>query len=116
MGLFLVSGCSGKESDIKVMNISKEEAVSLIDEGALLVDVRSVTEYEQGHIDDAINIDVQEILNLKDSLNYNNMSISKNKKIIVYCRSGSRSSSAAKKLIELGYTNIYDLGSIDNWK
>ena len=94
---------------------SRRKAEELIDEGALLIDVRSITEYNQGHIEGAINIDVQEILNVTDSLIYNNASISKNKKIIVYCRSGSRSNSAATKLVELGYTNVYDLGSIDNW-
>jgi rhodanese-related sulfurtransferase len=109
-------GCSSNNTDVvQVVKVDKTKAESLIDEGALLIDVRSITEYNQGHIDGAINIDVQEILNITDSLVYNNASISKNKKIIVYCRSGSRSSNAANKLVELGYTNVYDLGSIDNW-
>ena len=109
-------GCSSNNTDVvQVVKVDKTKAESLIDEGALLIDVRSFAEYNQGHIDNAINIDVQEILNITDSLVYNNASISKNKKIIVYCRSGSRSSNAANKLVELGYTNVYDLGSIDNW-
>lgn len=112
--LVFMCGCNSNET-VKVVQVDKNKAESLIDEGALLIDVRSITEYNQGHIDGAINIDVQEILNATDSLTYENASISKNKKIIVYCRSGSRSSSAAEKLIELGYTNVYDLGSIDNW-
>ena len=109
-------GCSSNNTDVvQVVKVDKTKTESLIDEGALLIDVRSFTEFNQGHIDGAINIDVQEILNITDSLVYNNASISKNKKIIVYCRSGSRSSNAANKLVELGYTNVYDLGSIDNW-
>ena len=109
-------GCSSNNTDVvQVVKVDKTKAESLIDEGALLIDVRSFAEYNQGHIDGAINIDVQEILNITDSLVYNNASISKNKKIIVYCRSGSRSSNAANKLVELGYTNVYDFGSIDNW-
>lgn len=112
--LVFMCGCSSNDT-VKVVQVDKNKAESLIDEGALLIDVRSITEYNQGHIDGAINIDVQEILNVTDSITYENASISKNKKIIVYCRSGSRSSSAAAKLVELGYTNVYDLGSIDNW-
>ena len=109
-------GCSSNNTEkVEVVKVDKAKAEELIDEGALLIDVRSITEYNQGHIEGAINIDVQEILKITDSLIYNNASISKNKKIIVYCRSGSRSNSAATKLVELGYTNVYDLGSIDNW-
>ena len=109
-----VVGC-GKSDTVKVVAVDQAKAEELIDKGAILIDVRSITEYNQGHIEGAINIDVQDILKVTDSLIYNNASISKDKKIIVYCRSGSRSSSAAGKLIELGYTNVYDLGSIDNW-
>lgn len=113
--LVFMCGCTSEESQVKVVKVNKEEAAELIDEGALLVDVRTLTEYNQGHIEGAINIDVNDILEVTDSLTYDNLSISKNKKIIVYCRSGSRSNSAAEKLVELGYTNVYDLGSMDNW-
>ena len=112
--VIFMCGCSSDDK-IKVVKVNKDEAVSLIEDGALLVDVRTLTEFNQGHIDGAVNIDVQDILKMKDGLNYNNTNVGKNKKIIVYCRSGSRSNSAAQKLIELGYTEVYDLGSIDNW-
>ncbi|MBE6150281.1 MAG: rhodanese-like domain-containing protein [Firmicutes bacterium] len=112
--LVFMCGCSS-DTTPKVVKVNKDKAMELMNDGALLVDVRSLIEYNQGHIDKAINIDVQDILNMTDSLVYENANISKDKKIIVYCRSGSRSSSAASKLIELGYKNVYDLGSIDNW-
>ena len=35
--------------------------------------------------------------------------------ILVYCRSGNRSEQAANKLIDIGYTNVYDFGGIINW-
>ena len=112
--LVFMCGCSS-DTTPKVVKVNKDKAMELMNDGALLVDVRSLMEYNQGHIDKAINIDVQDILNMTDSLVYENANISKDKKIIVYCRSGSRSSSAASKLIELRYKNVYDLGSIDNW-
>ena len=42
--------------------------------------------------------------------------IPKNSVLIVYCRSGNRSSQAANLLEELGYTEVYDLGAMSNWE
>lgn len=113
---FLVSGCNNTDSDkVSVVSVSKDEAISYIEDGALLIDVRSEAEYKSGHIDGAININVDDILETEGVIIYNNSEIGFNKKIIVYCRSGSRSNNAAQKLIELGYKEVYDLGSIDNW-
>lgn len=39
----------------------------------------------------------------------------KDSKILVYCRSGNRSATAAKILISMGYTNVYDFGGINDW-
>jgi rhodanese-related sulfurtransferase len=39
----------------------------------------------------------------------------KDAKILVYCRSGNRSATAAKELIEMGYTDVYDFGGIMSW-
>ena len=36
--------------------------------------------------------------------------------IIVYCKSGNRSSQALTKLTDLGYTEVYDLGAMSNWE
>ena len=43
------------------------------------------------------------------------ISYDKDKIIIVYCRSGNRSKTAAHTLIENGYTNVYDFGAFENW-
>ena len=40
----------------------------------------------------------------------------KDVKIFVYCRSGNRSAQAAKKLVDLGYTNVFDIGGILDWE
>lgn len=112
--MFFVFGC-GKEENLEVVKVNKTEAIEYIKSGAILIDVRSDEEYENGHIDGAINIDVEDILKTTDLLEYENKNIDSSMAIIVYCRSGSRSANAANKLIELGYTKVYDLGSIDNW-
>jgi len=79
---------------------------------ATLIDVRSYDEYEKNHIEGAINIPYDEIT--KDKIKA--VTNSKIDNIIVYCQSGNKSKEAAIKIIELGYTNVYDLGSINNWK
>ena len=75
----------------------------------ILVDVRSQGEYCDGHIPTAINIPLDVI---KDNL----FAADKNALIIVYCRGGVRSSTAAETLKGLGYTNIVDFGGWPNWQ
>ena len=88
--------------------IDYSEAKDLIYNGnTFLIDVRSEIEYNNSHIQGAISIPLDEI----ENINY-----AKNINLIVYCRSGSRSKTAALKLLDLGYVNVYDLGSMDNWQ
>ena len=63
----------------------------------------------EGHIMGAKSYPVTTILNDIEE------DYDKNTYIIVYCKSGNRSKIAAEGLIELGYKNVYDLGSINNW-
>lgn len=87
--------------------IDSNRAMELIANDAVVIDVRSIEEYDTGHIEDSINIPVDNIT----SVNYD-----KDKVIIVYCATGMRSAEAAKKLNDLGYTNVYNLdGGIINW-
>lgn len=105
---FLMCGCGEvKKATVQEINCGKKS--ELINEGATLIDVRSATEYSISHLDGAINIDVQVIGDVIET-----QIPDKNTSIIVYCQSGSRSKKAADTLIEKGYTNVYDLGSIDN--
>lgn len=96
------------ECEGKYQTVNSEQAKNLIYNGnTFLVDVRSEAEYDGGHIENAISIPLDKIDDIK---------LAKNINLIVYCRSGSRSKSAALKLLDLGYVNVYDLGSMDNWK
>lgn len=106
--LLLITGCGDKE-EAKVESIDCLNKNILMGEGAVLIDVRSAMEYEQGHLNNSINIDVDAIENVIESKVED-----KNTKIIVYCRSGNRSATAANKLIEMGYKNVYDLGAMSN--
>ncbi len=74
-----------------------------------LIDVRSSQEYEEGHLDGAINIPVYNIENKIVNIVKNNSNI-----IILYCSSGHRSKEAKNILENLGYKNVYCLkGGID---
>ncbi|MCA9349754.1 rhodanese-like domain-containing protein [Candidatus Saccharibacteria bacterium] len=81
-----------------------------LDNGAVLVDVRTAEEYQSGHAAKAINIPLQQI----QSGQYGN--ISPEQQIYVYCRSGNRSAQAIEILKQAGYHNLTDLVSLDNWQ
>lgn len=97
----------GQKNDKDSYNIVNEkEVIQLLKEDAVLVDVRTKDEYNSKHIKDALNIPLDKISDIE---------LEKNKKIIVYCQSGKRSKLAANVLIELGFSKVYDFGSINNW-
>ena len=79
---------------------------------AVLLDVRTAGEYSEGHVDGAINIDVNQI----DFLNKAMAALPKDKKIAIYCRSGRRSANAASLLAAEGYQCINLKGGIMAWK
>ena len=67
-----------------------------------IIDVREPSEYASGHVDGALNIPPQELLNGSAKL----ISIAKNDELILYCKSGSRSNASQNILESMGYTNI----------
>ena len=73
-----------------------------------LVDVRTPEEFAGGYIPGAVNIALQE-------LDRKMAKIAKDKPVVVYCRSGNRSASAARQLLQAGYAEVYDLGGIIEW-
>jgi len=77
-------------------------------EDYILIDVRSEAEYASGHIPGALNIAF-------DVLAENLPTEDRGALIIVYCRSGRRSSIAAQTLKELGFTDVHDFGGITRW-
>ena len=73
----------------------------------LIVDVRSLEEVKTGIIQDAIHIEWTQI-----DEEINNIDITKDQPIYLYCRSGNRSGKAAEVLEKIGYTNIINAGGI----
>ena len=76
--------------------------------GALLLDVRTSAEFESGHFANANNFSVEKMKN------GGMPNVDKNTTIYVYCRSGNRSAQAAALLKNAGFTNVKDLGGLDD--
>ncbi len=74
----------------------------------ILIDVRTPEEFAEGHIAGAVNIPV-------DQIGARLSEIPQDQTVVVYCRSGNRSATAAAELAASGYT-VYDLGGIISWQ
>ena len=111
--IVLVAISCNTSSKGKSKKILPEELQELLkNSDAQLVDVRTPEEFKNEHILTAQNINV-----LSPSFNDDIKSLDKNKPVVVYCKSGGRSTKCAKKLLKLGFAQIYDLqGGITSWK
>lgn len=99
--ILLFVGC-GK--DMNYVDVDMKEAKEMIAENEIvLLDVRSSLEYSHGHIENAVNLDVEQIDTIETVIP------NKNAAILVYCQSGNRSKIASTKLIEMGYTKVYNM-------
>lgn len=118
MLVFILVGCSTTANDTNetlekpfIKNISNEEAKSLIknEPNLIILDVRTKEEYKTGHLINSILIPLSELESRLGELN-------KNAPILVYCRSGNRSVTASKILLNNGFNRIYNLrGGIIEW-
>ena len=79
--------------------------INSISDEFIVIDVRTLEEFESGHIEDSSNIEWQEISSIADNIN-------KDQKIYLYCRSGRRSQNATDILVDLGYIDVINLGGI----
>lgn len=111
--LLVLAGCTAPvQQRAEYRQIGMDEAVTMMEAEAdyIILDVRTVAEYQEKHIPGAINIPNEtigdgEIPELPD----------KGQLILVYCRSGNRSKQAASKLAALGYSNVVEFGGINSW-
>ena len=88
--------------------ISSKEASEFLRNGAMVIDVRSMNEFESGHIMQAYNIPLDRIEMMALSTIRD-----RNKVLLLHCSTGVRSNLAKKKLIDMGFKNSYNLGSYE---
>ncbi|MBK0369884.1 rhodanese-like domain-containing protein [Flavobacterium agrisoli] len=97
------------------MNLSQEDWVAQLaaDENAVVLDVRTEDEFNDGYIENAINIDIHK----GQGFIYELEQLDKSKNYYVYCRSGARSAKACQIMNELEFANAYNLlGGILDWE
>lgn len=114
--ILALTACQTKSDAENIQNtygtITPDEVKAMLDEGAdfVLIDVRRADEYSDAHIPTAINIANEDINTVRPEALPDTDSL-----IVIYCRSGRRSKEAAAKLIDMGYTDVRDLGGILDW-
>jgi rhodanese-related sulfurtransferase len=98
-------------SEIKEITTLEVKQKIVAGENLILVDVRRLNEWQNGHIDHAIHIPLDQI----DEAVYN-IFPDKEQLLILYCAAGIRSLTAAKKFLDLGYSNVFSLkGGFSRW-
>ena len=111
--LFVLLLCGCQSNSLKSSGKIKCNDIKTIlsyENNPKLIDVRTKKEYDEYHLDNAINIPYENIVD--DIKNIENISL--DTPIIVYCKSGARSEKAYNSLKSAGYKHLYDLGSISN--
>lgn len=107
--LFVLGGC--ELGAAAATRISPAQAIEMMAQyNVIIIDVRTQAEFDGGHIPNAVLLPVNEI-----ELKANEVIPDKDMIVLVYCRSGARSSNAAGILADMGFTAVYDFGGILSW-
>ena len=90
-------------------DVTSQQARQFVQAGARLVDVRTPAEFTAGHLPGAVNIPLQQLESRLGELQ------PKDQAVVLYCRSGNRSSTAARVLKSAGFAAVHDLGAMSRW-
>jgi phage shock protein E len=107
----VLAGCSSDGGTASASAPGSTEAVAevVVPDSATIIDVRTPEEYAEGHLEGAVNLDVQsgrfeeELEGLDPDAGY-----------VVYCRTGNRSAAAVATMEASGFTDVTDLGGLDD--
>ncbi len=91
--------------------LSAMQAVRLMNQGALVIDLRPRESYDAGHIGDARHVPAADLESQADSLKK-----WRDKAVITYCDSGTSGASGARTLMKLGFSKVFNLqGGLNAW-
>lgn len=95
-----------KTEKIKVVNLKAKDFQALTEnnENAVLIDVRTLMEFESGHIPNSLHIDM-----MSPQFDAEVKKLDKSKEYFLYCRSGNRSYFAGNRMLEMGFENVSHL-------
>lgn len=111
-----IKASQGAESRV-LESIDVDKAAELIEKNKdnpdfTILDVRTLSEYQSGHLENAINIDFY-----SDSFREELEKLDRTRTYLIYCRSGARSLKTLKLMEELGFNEVYDMiGGIIGWE
>lgn len=91
--------------------VAPARAAELINQGSLVLDVRTPEEFSGGHLAQAHNITHTEVYS-----RFPDLEADKNREIVVYCKSGRRAGIAIEQLRQLGYSNVHNAGGFEELK
>ncbi len=92
-------------------DLTVDQAREMIQKGAVIVDVRTDSEYSNANIEESVHVPLNEL-----KIKIEEIVTDKDKTLLLHCRSGSRSFAAKRMLKRLGYTNAYNIGSFGRAK
>lgn len=103
-----------------IIKTTFEESKNIMDHTApvIIADVREECEYATGHVDNAVNMPLSALVDVPEAEGKafaKSLIPDKNTPVMVYCRTGKRSSLAAETLDNFGYQTIYDMGCLSGW-
>ena len=112
LSLFGFTSCKENGKTLTYQQISQQEAKEIMDteKDYIIIDARTVEEFAEGHIEDAILIPEYEIKERAEKALPDKDAV-----ILVYWRSGRRSKIASEELVKLGYSNVKEFGGIIDW-
>jgi rhodanese-related sulfurtransferase len=91
--------------------LSTAQAVRLMNQGAVVLDLRPKAAYDAGHIGDARNVPTAELESQGESLKK-----WRDKNVITYCETGANGASSARALTKMGFTKVFNLqGGVNAW-
>jgi rhodanese-related sulfurtransferase len=110
--IFITSSCKSQNSQTVVLNAGDFKK-AITDSNVQILDVRTLTEFQSGHIKNALLADWNNSVEFKEKIQY----IDKGKTVYVYCLAGSRSNAAAEWMRKNGFSNVIELkGGVNAWK
>lgn len=108
LALLLVS-CSSTTGEPGADVVPAADAVAAIEDGANVIDVRTPQEYDAGHLPDARNIDVS-----ADDFESRIETLDPTESYVVYCRTGNRSATAVRTMLDAGFDDVVNGGGYDD--
>lgn len=110
MAVTITIGCSNAIVDTGV-NVSIDQALQMWKNNeVIIIDVRTPQEYKEGHIPGVANIQLDQLVSRSSE-------VPKDKKVLLICRSGNRSSQGTKLLRNKGFDNVYNITEgMSSWR